>query len=308
MSETQKQETLAMTSLITLGHIDHGKSTTMGRFLYEIGAVDQRTIDRLESESQELKRSSWKWAFVLDSTEEERTGGITADIAFQPFTIDEKPYMLIDAPGHRDFVKNAIRGAVLADACMVLVSAVPNDLRSGLKQGSGLADPGGQTREHCILGSVLGINQVIFLINKMDAVNYSEQSYKEAVKIISAFLKEIQSPWLKILNGESFIPISGLEGDNLVKKSTKMDWWNGPTVKEALNKFNPVNKNINHTRFLTHDSFEMPGIGTVLHGRLISGTMSSSQKVVYLPNNIETEIKDLWNENGEQINSLQAGE
>ena len=216
--------------------------------------------------------------------------------------------MLIDAPGHRDFVKNAIRGAVLADACMVLVSAVPNDLRSGLKQGSGIADPGGQTREHCILGSVLGINQVIFLINKMDSVNYSEKSYKEAVSTILAFLKEIQSPWLKLLNEESFIPISGLEGDNLAKRSTNMDWWKGPTVKDALAKFSGVSKDIQHTRFLTHDSFEMPGIGTVLHGRLISGIMQGGQKVVYLPNNVETEIKELWDENGESLSSLKAGD
>ena len=302
------QNSLPMTSLITLGHIDHGKSTTMGRFLYEIGAVDKRTIDRLESESQELKRSSWKWAFVLDSTEEERAGGITADIAFQPFTIENKPYMLIDAPGHRDYVKNAIRGAVLADACMVLVSAIPNDLRSGLKQGSGIADPGGQTREHCILGSVLGINQVIFLINKMDAVNYSEEAFYEAVSTIKNFLKEVQSPWLKLLHDQSFIPISGLEGDNLVTKSDNLKWWSGPTVKEALAKFSPINKNIEHVRFLTHDSFEMPGIGTVLHGRLISGVMTGGEKVVFLPNNVETEVKDLWNENNESVPSLQAGD
>lgn len=305
---SNNQNPLPMTSLITLGHIDHGKSTTMGRFLYEIGAVDKRTIDRLESESAELKRSSWKWAFVLDSTEEERSGGITADIAFQPFSIENKPYMLIDAPGHRDFVKNAIRGAVLADACMVLVSAVPNDLRSGLKLGSGISDPGGQTREHCILGSVLGINQVIFLINKMDSIDYSEKGYKEAVSTLIAFLKEIQSPWLKLLNEQSFIPISGLEGDNLVQKSDKMDWWKGPTVKEALNQFNPVTKNVDHIRFLNHDSFEMPGMGTVLHGRLISGTMKPGQKVVFLPNNVETEVKDLWNENNETVPQLQAGD
>ena len=96
------------TSLITLGHIDHGKSTTMGRFLFEVGAVDKRTMDRLEAESKELKRASWKWAYVLDSTEEERQGGITSDIAFQPFTLENKSFMLIDAPGHRDYVKNAM--------------------------------------------------------------------------------------------------------------------------------------------------------------------------------------------------------
>ena len=298
---SQDLESSSTTSLITLGHIDHGKSTTMGRFLYEIGAVDQRTIDRLEAESQELKRASWKWAYVLDSTDEERQGGITADIAFQPFTIENKQFMLIDAPGHRDYVKNAIRGAVLADACMVLVSVVPNDLRSGLKIGSGSSDPGGQTREHCVLGSVLGINQVIFLINKMDMVDYSEESYKEAVLTIQNFLKEIQSPWTKFLTENSFIPICGLEGENLAKKSENMSWWNGPTVIDALKHFSPIVKPSEKVRFLTHDSFDMPGIGPVLHGRLISGNLKVEDKVVILPNNQKTEVKELWNVSAETI-------
>ncbi|MFV2014902.1 MAG: GTP-binding protein [Candidatus Heimdallarchaeota archaeon] len=294
------------TSLITLGHIDHGKSTTMGRFLFEIGVVDKRTMDRLEAESQELKRASWKWAYVLDSTEEERQGGITSDIAFQPFDLEDKSFMLIDAPGHRDYVKNAIQGAVLADACMVLVSVVPNDLRSGFKSGSG-SDPGGQAREHCILGSVLGINQVIFLINKMDMVDYSEKAYNEAVTTIKSLLSEIQSPWVKKIFAESFIPISGLNGENLIKKSEKLSWWKGPTLKEALISFNPAIINSDNKRFLTHDSFEMPGIGTVLYGRMISGVLKPEEKIKVLPSTFETEVKEVYDVNSEIIPSLRNG-
>jgi elongation factor 1-alpha len=294
------------TSLITLGHIDHGKSTTMGRFLFEIGEVDERTMDRLEAESQELKRASWKWAYVLDSTEEERQGGITSDIAFQPFSLDGKSFMLIDAPGHRDYVKNAIQGAVLADACLVLVSVVPNDLRSGFKAGSG-TDPGGQTREHCILGSVLGISQVRFLINKMDMVDYSEKSYIEAVSTIKTLLTEIQSPWLKKLTNDSFIPISGLDGENLIKSSDKLSWWSGPTLKEALMSFKPAPRTSDNIRFLTHDSFEMPGIGTVLYGRMISGSIKQDDKVKALPSGFKTEIKEIYDVNSEIIPFLGHG-
>ena len=294
------------TSLITLGHIDHGKSTTMGRFLFEVGAVDKRTMDRLEAESKELKRASWKWAYVLDSTEEERQGGITSDIAFQPFTLENKSFMLIDAPGHRDYVKNAIQGAVLADACLVLVSVIPNDLRSGFKMGSG-SDPGGQTREHCILGSVLGINQVIFLINKMDMVDYSEDAYNEAVTTIKSLLAEIQSPWLKKVTPNSFIPISGLQGENLTKNSDKLPWWKGPSLKSALTLFNPSLVNSEKIGFLTHDSFEMPGIGTVLYGRMISGELKPEIEVRLMPSSVESEIKEIYDVNSESIPFLNYG-
>ncbi len=119
MDENQKPPTIA---IMTLGHIDHGKSTTLGHFLYLIGAVDKRAMDKLEAESQVLKRQSWKYAYILDSTDEERAGGITADIAFQPFkTKSGKNFMLIDGPGHRDYVKNAIKGAVQTDACILIV-------------------------------------------------------------------------------------------------------------------------------------------------------------------------------------------
>lgn len=301
-------ETNPTISLITLGHIDHGKSTTLGHFLVDIGAVDQRMMEKLTAESQELKRESWKYAFVLDSTDEERAGGITADIAFQPFSTDaDHNFMLIDAPGHRDYVKNAIRGAVLADACLFVVSAIQSDLRSGIKTGEP-GSPGGQTREHSILGSVLGINQIVFLVNKMDAVDYSEEAYKEAVRTVAELLREIQSPWVKILGEASFIPVSGLEGENLTEPSDNMPWWKGDTVSTALSKFKPTDKSAEKSRFLVHDAFEMQGIGTVLHGRLISGVIRPEDSMVVLPSELEADVKEVWDTSAGTIPQLRAGD
>ncbi len=280
----------------------------MGRFLYEIGVIDQRTIDKLDAESQELNRASWKWAYVLDSTEEERQGGITSDIAFQPFSTDEEHnYMLIDAPGHRDFVSNAIRGAVMADACLMLISVEKGDLKSGLKRSTADNPYQGQTREHAILGTVLGINQVKFIINKMDLVDYQETAYLETVEIVKRLLKDIRSPWLRQLTDTSFIPISGLHGDNLVNKSEKMPWYNGPTLAKSLQEFKPVTRIEDKNRFLAHDAFSI-GVGTVLHGRLISGHLKTDEKIIVLPNNDLGSIKDMWDVSSEQLTELKAGD
>ncbi|MFX0126436.1 MAG: GTP-binding protein, partial [Candidatus Hodarchaeota archaeon] len=205
-------------SLVWIGHVDHGKSTTLGHLLYQIGAIDPRVMEKLKVEAAQHQMDSWKWAYILDSLPEERQRGITSDIAFYPFKTEERNFMLIDAPGHRDFVKNMIRGAAQADACVLVVSAVPNDLKSGLKIG-GQNDPGGQTREHAILASVLGINQLIVVVNKIDLVGYSEEHYNQAIKHIKTLLKEIQSPWEKEIHKIPFIPVCGLLGDNLIQPS-----------------------------------------------------------------------------------------
>ncbi|MFW9928307.1 MAG: GTP-binding protein [Candidatus Thorarchaeota archaeon] len=308
MNEIAKENSTI--AIMTLGHIDHGKSTTLGHFLYLIGVIDQRTMDKLESESQELKMQSWKWAYILDSTNEERAGGITADIAFQPFqTTSGKKFMLIDGPGHRDFVKNAIKGAVQTDACILMVSAYPNDLKAGLKEG-GVNDPGGQTREHAILGSVLGIQSVLVCINKMDMVNFSQDAFNAAVSQVKKLLKEIQSPWLKSLKDSDFVPISGISGDNLTERSAKMSWYKGPTFLEALEGLKPIERknNLENIRFLVYDNYDFPGIGTLLYGRLIAGKINRDQSVISMPFDQEGTIKDIWDVNSESINEISAGE
>ncbi|MHA1978339.1 MAG: GTP-binding protein [Candidatus Hodarchaeales archaeon] len=287
-------------SLIWIGHVDHGKSTTLGHLLSQIGAIDDRILEKLEEEAIEHQMESWKWAYVLDTLPEEKQRGITSDIAFYPFETKQRNFMLIDSPGHRDFVKNMIRGASQADACVLVISAVPNDLKSGLKVGA-YQDPGGQTREHAILASVLGINQVIIAINKMDQVEYRQDRYHEAVDKIKQLFHEIQSPWTQQIDRIPFIPISGLAGENLSKRSDQMEWYNGHTLLEALNDLEGVKyEKKMEMRFVGYDIIERHGFGTFLLGKVLSQPLKSGEKVKILPQGIESEIKELWIEDTKQ--------
>ena len=281
-------------SLIWIGHVDHGKSTTLGHLLYQIGAIDPRTMEKLREEAEQHQMESWQWAYILDTLPEEKQRGITADVAFYPFKTEKRNFILIDAPGHRDFVKNMIRGAALADACVLVVSAVPNDLKSGLKTG-GYQNPGGQTREHAILASVLGINQPIVAINKMDLINFQEEQYHQAVSRIKSLLQEIQSPWVKNLEDIPFVPISGLSGDNLTQPSKNLPWYSGPTLIEALNslKGRIIQEELG-MRFVTYDLDEKHGFGTFLLGKVLGTPLNVGDLVMVLPQGISTEVKDVW--------------
>jgi elongation factor 1-alpha len=294
-------------SLVFLGHVDHGKSTILGHFLYQIGVIDERTKNQAEEEAEKNQMDKWKWAFLLDSLAEERARGKTSDIAFQPFSTDKRNFMLIDTPGHRDFVPATIRGATQADACILVVSAESGDLASGMKIGDERS-PGGQTRELAIIGSVLGIENVIVAINKMDAIKYKETEFNKAVKEVMNLLKEVRSPWLQILTKESFIPISGWQGDNLTEKSDNMPWYNGATLYEALDNLSVEKITKQSTmRFLGQDVYDIPGLGTVINGRVIEGLLKSEQKVRLLPEGTEAEIRSLFTFQEEDISSLEKG-
>jgi len=294
-------------SLIWIGHVDHGKSTTLGHLLYQIGAIDPRIMEKLKEEAVQHQMESWQWAYILDSLPEEKQRGITSDIAFYPFETKKRNFMLIDAPGHRDFVKNMIRGAAQADACVLVVSAVPNDLKSGLKI-SGYQDPGGQTREHAVLASVLGINQLIVAINKLDLVEFREDRFNQAVDLIKGLLKEIQSPWVKKLDLIPFIPISGLLGDNLIQPSENLKWYSGPSLIEALNALEgAVPKEKMDMRFVTYDLDERHGFGTLLLGKVIGSALKTGDKVKILPLGLKTDVKEIWIQDVKS-SMLKAGE
>ncbi|MFX0050715.1 MAG: GTP-binding protein [Candidatus Hodarchaeota archaeon] len=294
-------------SLIWIGHVDHGKSTTLGHLLYQIGAIDPRIMEKLKEEAVQHQMESWKWAYILDTLPEEKQRGITSDIAFYTFETEKRNFMLIDAPGHRDFVKNMIRGAAQADACVLVVSAVPNDLKSGLKIG-GYQDPGGQTREHAILASVLGIQQLIVAINKLDSVDFREDRFYQAVDLIKKLLKEIQSPWAKKLDLIPFIPISGLLGDNLALPSENLKWYSGPTLIEALNSLEGVvHEEKKGMRFVTYDLDERHGFGTLLVGKVISSALKTRDEIKILPLGIKTDVKEIWIQDA-KVSTLKAGE
>ena len=189
-------------NLIITGHIDNGKSTTMGHFLMDLGVVDERTIAQHAVESEKTgKGDTFKYAWVMDNIKDERERGITIDLAFQKFETPKYFFTLIDAPGHRDFIKNMITGASEADCAVLVLSAKEGETDTAVA-------PGGQAREHAFLLKTLGVNQLIVAVNKMDNSNYTEASY-EAAKEKGA--KLIRSVGYKP-DSVPFIPVSGWKG------------------------------------------------------------------------------------------------
>lgn len=272
-------------NLIVIGHVDHGKSTTMGHLLYKLGAIDERTIQMYEEEAKKLGKETFKYAWVLDRIKEERERGLTIDLAFQKFETKKYYFTLIDAPGHRDFVKNMITGASQADAAILVVSAKKGEYEVGIA-------PGGQTREHAFLAFMLGIKQLVVAINKMDdsTVNWSQERYNEVKQGVQDLLKRIGYDVSKI----HFIPISGWLGDNLVERSKNLPWYNGPTLLEALDLFQEPPKPIDKPlRIPIQAVYSIKGVGTVPVGRVETGVLRPGDTVVIMPPNIKAEVKSI---------------
>jgi len=272
-------------NLVVIGHVDHGKSTTMGHLLYLAGAIDERTIKQYEEEAARLGKETFKYAWVLDSLKEERERGLTIDLRFLKFETPRFFFTIIDAPGHRDFVKNMITGASQADAAVLFVSAKKGEFEAGI-------GPGGQTREHAFLAFTLGVKQLVVAINKMDdpSVNWSQERYEEIKKEISRMLKLVGYNVDKI----HFVPTSGWTGDNLVKKSDKMPWYKGPTLYEALDSFEvppkPIDKPL---RIPIQDVYTITGVGTVPVGRVETGVLKEGDKIIFMPAKKVGEVKSI---------------
>jgi len=273
-------------NLIVTGHVDHGKSTSMGHFLFDLGAVDQRTIDEFARESEKTGAGdSFKYAWVLDQLKDERERGVTIDLAFQRFETPKYFYTLIDAPGHRDFIKNMITGASEADAAVLVVSAKTGEKDVALNAG-------GQAREHAFLLKTLGVNQLVVAINKMDdqTVKYSEKMYNDAKQDVENLLKASGYNTTKI----RFIPISGWTGENLVKASTNMPWYKGPTLLQALDEFTEPPKPIEKPlRLPIQDVYTITGVGTVPVGRVETGKIKVGDSVVIMPEGLPAEVKTI---------------
>ncbi len=271
-------------NLVVTGHVDNGKSTTVGHLMVDLGVIDQRTIDAFAKESEATgKGDTFKYAWVLDSIKDERERGITIDLAFQKFETPKFFYTLIDAPGHRDFIKNMITGASEADASILVVSVKPGETEAA-------TEPGGQAREHAFLSRTLGVGQIVVALNKMDDVNYGEARYNEVKGIVEKMLKMVGYNTSKV----SFIPVSAWKGDNLVKKSENMAWYKGSTLAEALDSFTPPEKPINKPlRIPVQDVYTITGVGTVPVGRVETGKMKTNDKVIVMPSGVPGEIKSI---------------
>jgi elongation factor 1-alpha len=273
-------------NLIVCGHVDHGKSTSMGHFLFDLGVVDQRMIEEFAKESEKTGAGdSFKYAWVLDQLKDERERGVTIDLAFQRFETPKFFYTLIDAPGHRDFIKNMITGASEADAAVLVVSAKKGEEDVAL-------GPGGQAREHAFLLRTLGVTQLVVCINKMDdqTVKYSEQRFTEAKQDVENLLKTVGYNISKI----NIIPVSGWTGENLVKKSTNMPWYKGPILLEALDQFSEPPKPIDKPlRLPVQDVYTITGVGTVPVGRIETGKIKVGDTVSIMPEGLTAEVKSI---------------
>ncbi|MBI5347459.1 MAG: translation elongation factor EF-1 subunit alpha [Candidatus Aenigmarchaeota archaeon] len=263
-------------NLVTIGHVDHGKSTLVGRMLYDTGAIREDTLRKLQEIAKELKKETFEFAFVMDKLKEERERGVTIDIMHQRFDTNKYYFTIIDAPGHRDFVKNMITGTSQADGAILVVSA-----KDGIQE---------QTKEHAYLAKVLGVGQLVVSINKMDEVNYDETKYKNVRSDVEKLLKGIGFKTETL----PFVPTSGYKGDNVAKKSENMPWYKGPTVLEALNSFTspeqPVDKPL---RLPIQDVYSITGVGTVPVGRVETGILKAGETIVFVPSNTKGEVKSI---------------
>jgi len=253
--------------------------------IYKCGGIDQRTIEKFEKEANELGKGSFKYARVLDKLKAERERGITIDISLWKFETAKYHFTIIDAPGHRDFIKNMITGTSQADCAILMIASPQGEFEAGISKD-------GQTREHALLSYTLGVRQMIVCTNKMDdkTVNWSKDRYEEIKKEVSEFLKKTGYAPEKI----PFIPISGWHGDNMIEKSTNLGWYTGPTLLEALDQIVPPKRPTEKPlRLPLQDVYKIGGIGTVPVGRVETGVLKGGMTVTFAPTNVSTEVKSV---------------
>jgi elongation factor 1-alpha len=277
-----------------VGHVDHGKSTTIGHLMYASGKLPQQELDKLRKEAEKHGKVGFEFAYYMDKFKEERERGVTIDLSYQKLPTQKFEVTIIDAPGHRDFVKNMITGASQADAAFLCVAA---------KEG---VQP--QTKEHVWLLRTMGVRQVAVAVNKMDTVEYKEESFNKVKDDVSAILKQAGYNPAEV----PFLAISGLKGDNLVKKSENMSWYKGLTLMDQFDQFKEPDKPTNlPMRMPLQDAYEITGIGTVPVGKIETGIMKIGQKVIVLPGRsgkgIEGEVRSIEMHH-EQLQQAEAGD
>jgi len=253
-------------NVVFVGHVDAGKSTCVGRLLFDSGIVSEQEMKKLKEEAVKHGKVGFEFAYVMDKIKEERERGVTIDLAYRKILTPKFQITIIDAPGHRDFVKNMITGASQADAAFLVIAAP-----SGVQP---------QTTEHLWLLRTMGVKNIAVIINKMDELNYDEAKYKKVKEDVSKLLKGVG------INPEttSFIAGAGLKGDNIAKKSENMSWYKGPTVMEQFDLFpQPSLPTDLPMRMPVQDVYEITGIGTVPVGKIETGIMKIGQKVIVLP-------------------------
>jgi len=289
-------------NIVVVGHVDSGKSTSTGHLIYKCGGIDKRTIEKFEKEAQELGKGSFKYAWVLDKLKAERERGITIDIALWKFETEKFYVTIIDAPGHRDFIKNMITGTSQADCAVLIVASSTGEFEAGISKD-------GQTREHALLCYTLGVKQMIIGVNKIDNTEppYSEARFNEITKEVQAYIKKVgYNP-----KAVAVVPISGWHGDNMIEPSDKMPWYkgwsierkgtdgkaanaSGKTLFDALDSILPPERPTNKPlRLPLQDVYKIGGIGTVPVGRVETGIIKAGMVVTFAPVSLSTEVKSV---------------
>jgi len=284
-------------NIVVIGHVDSGKSTTTGHLIYKCGGIDKRTIEKFEKEAQEMGKGSFKYAWVLDKLKAERERGITIDIALWKFETEKFYITIIDAPGHRDFIKNMITGTSQADCAVLIVAGGTGEFEAGISKN-------GQTREHALLAYTLGVKQLIVAVNKMDSTEppYSQARFEEISKEVSGYIKKIGYNPAAV----AFVPISGWHGDNMLEESEKTKWFkgwktetkagkgSGVTLLAALDNIAPPSRPTDKAlRLPLQDVYKIGGIGTVPVGRVETGTIKPGMVVTFAPAGLTTEVKSV---------------
>jgi len=288
--------------IVVVGHVDAGKSTTTGHLMFKLGGIDERTLTKLQAEADAVGKGSFAFAFFMDKSKDERARGVTIACTTKEFFTENYHYTIIDAPGHRDFIKNMISGASQADVALLMVPANKGGFETSIQKGNHKkGEVQGQTRQHARLLHLLGVEQVIVGVNKMDSTKpkpYSEDRFKEINKEVKKMLTKIGFKTKKI----PFVPMSGFKGDNLIEASKNMDWYKGFKVKpkkkevegvtllDALNDvvFQPKRPKKKPFRMPVSGVYKIKGVGDVITGRIEQGTLSSETKpnVVFAPTGV----------------------
>jgi elongation factor 1-alpha len=262
-------------NLVVIGHKDHGKSTLIGRLLYDSKAIQKQKLDEIRAELKETGRKKFEFAYLLDSLEEERKGGLTIDIMQTPFKSKKYLYTIIDCPGHKEFIKKMLTGASQADAAVLVVSA-----KEGIQD---------QTRQHAFLAKTLGIQQVVVAVNKMDAVAYKENIYRNTCNRLEQILKNLG------YTNVPMIPVSAIKGDNVYKKSEKMNWYTGATLIDTLDRSItpskiPINKPL---RGVVQDAYQDENNQLIIACKIETGTLKPNESVIFNPSGKKGVLKKI---------------
>ncbi|XP_063900782.1 HBS1-like protein [Zophobas morio] len=285
----------SVVNLIVIGHVDAGKSTLLGHLLQLVGAVEKSLVHKNARDSEKIGKSSFRYAWVLDATSEERSRGVTMDIAFCHFRTNSKLITVLDAPGHRDFVPKMISGATQADAALLVIDANYGEFETGFTAG-------GQTREHAILARSLGVSQLVVAVNKMDLVGYSEARYNEVVTCLRLYLNKLGYKDTAL----NFVPCGGFGGVNLVTlaEPALKSWYAGPTLLDAIDALKTPDKLVEKPLRLCAIDVYKTHSGAFIFGNVVTGRVAVGDEVLMLPGAALAKIKAITVRNEEKMWAL----